>query len=89
MDSGILMQQDSILVCSPNLRIPHTAKNICKNHQTITTSKLKANPILLGIANAISLGVIEYVTNSQPHEGKIKKEDYVNQKISKKIDETE
>jgi hypothetical protein len=25
MDSGILMQQDSILVCSPNLRIPHTA----------------------------------------------------------------
>jgi hypothetical protein len=28
MDSGILMQQDSILVCSPNLRIPHTAKKV-------------------------------------------------------------
>jgi hypothetical protein len=26
MDSGILMIQDSILVCSPDPRIPHTAK---------------------------------------------------------------
>jgi hypothetical protein len=25
MDSGILMIQDSILVCSPDPRIPHTA----------------------------------------------------------------
>jgi FtsZ-binding cell division protein ZapB len=27
MDSGILMIQDSILVCSPDPRIPHTATN--------------------------------------------------------------
>jgi hypothetical protein len=26
MDSGILMIQDSILVCSPDPRIPHTAR---------------------------------------------------------------
>jgi hypothetical protein len=30
MDSGILKIQDSILVCSPHPRIPHTADNLSK-----------------------------------------------------------
>jgi hypothetical protein len=29
MDSGILMIQDSILVCSPDPRIPHTTPDFC------------------------------------------------------------
>jgi hypothetical protein len=31
MDSGILMIQDSILVCSPDPRIPHTAEEAFKD----------------------------------------------------------
>jgi hypothetical protein len=35
MDSGILMIQDSILVCSPDLRIPHTAKEYPHHFRTL------------------------------------------------------
>jgi hypothetical protein len=40
MDSGILMIQDSILVCSPDPRIPHTALkriNTAHNHYSCYT----------------------------------------------------
>jgi hypothetical protein len=59
-------------------------KIICKNLQTITAPKLKANPIILGIANTISLDLIEYITNNRPVEGKIKKEDYINERKTTK-----
>jgi hypothetical protein len=63
-------------------------KNICKNLQKITAPKLKANPAILNMANAISLDLVEYFTNNRQNGGKIKKDDYNNVKKHQN-DETE
>jgi hypothetical protein len=59
-------------------------KIICGNLQKITTPKLKANPAILGLANAMSLDLVEYITKNRPNEGKIKKEDYINERKTTK-----
>jgi hypothetical protein len=48
MDSGILMIQDSILVCSPDLRIPHTAggKQDRGTNNTSNTTKWELTPVV-------------------------------------------
>jgi hypothetical protein len=63
MDSGILMIQDSILVCSPDPRIPHTALAKCP---VIWVSRRQAKM-------ALSTMMVEYIAlltaKSSPHMG--------------------
>jgi hypothetical protein len=44
MDSGILMIQDSILVCSPDPRIPHTAQCLILLYSTLALVCLTQGP---------------------------------------------
>jgi hypothetical protein len=57
---------------------------ICENLKTINAPKLKGNDELLRIANAISLDIIQYITQKRPRDGTIKKTNYINVRNGKK-----
>jgi hypothetical protein len=73
MDSGILMIQDSILVCSPDPRIPHTAEEKGKDPRRAVDFAILRN-VSLGresrqntkLANAKDMGVVGNTTRNLP-----------------------
>jgi hypothetical protein len=70
MDSGILMIQDSILVCSPDPRIPHTAHEfyVFNSGREITRARVTRIPITDVVIKAIERIAEDQGYCTFPHE---------------------